>query len=468
MLTTVILRKSRLKKLEYVLLVLPFVLAFASLFWFPVLAESLIGLAGYTPLFKATSVLWFAAVWFFYVWYTFLAVGIAGFFVVVAWIVRRKKNRVKPRAGFCPMISFIVPCFNEGKRIGRCVLSLFECASRYDGLCEIIVVDDGSTDLTYEIAWGAVEVGRRRYPRARGKVVRHSANLGKTEAVRTGVNKAFGSLIAVVDGDSWWTPQTLARLVDYMLANGKAAVTGYVHPSDGGREANSYCVLQQLEYSQGLGVFRCAQSFGNCVTVVPGAVGIFRADVLREILNTRRPKSVTEDLEITLELQKRGLGVGYAGEAFSGTVVPLNFGGFWGQRMRWFTGWLDNCLGVHRELLFKRKWLSALLWFSLVTEYGGAFVDLAALVGFPFLFWFAPDKVFFVFNFLLFIVYALVVGVVNQAVALRFCYGRFNWGWLLVYSPFYYILKFLNGAARLVSSAKFFLLGDRGNWHNKA
>jgi cellulose synthase/poly-beta-1,6-N-acetylglucosamine synthase-like glycosyltransferase len=332
------------------------------------------------------------------------------------------------------------------------------------GLCEIIVVDDGSTDLTYETAWGASEVGRRRYPNVRGKVVRHSMNLGKVEAVRTGVNKAFGSLIAVVDGDSWWASDTLTRLVDYMMANGKAAVTGYVHPADGKREANAYCTLQQLEYSQGLGIYRCAQSYGNCVTVVPGAVSIFRADALRDVLNLHRPQSVTEDLEITLEFQKRGLGIGYASEAFGSTVAPLTLSGFWAQRLRWFTGWLDNCLRVHRDLLFKRRWVSALLWFTLVTEYGGAVVDLAVLVGFPFLFWFAPDRVYFALNFLLFLAYALVVGAVFQAVALRFCYGRLNWGWLLAYSPFYYILKFLNSAARLAGSVRFFLFGDKGVW----
>jgi cellulose synthase/poly-beta-1,6-N-acetylglucosamine synthase-like glycosyltransferase len=362
------------------------------------------------------------------------------------------------------MVSFVVPCFNEEKRVARCVSSLFECASRYSGLCEIIVVDDGSIDLTYEVAWGALETGRRRYPDVHGKIVRHSANLGKTEAVRTGVNKAFGSLIAVVDGDSWWAPHTLKRLVDYMLANGKAAVTGYVHPTDGKHETNAYSTLQQLEYSQGLGIYRCAQSYANCVTVVPGAVSIFRADALRDVLNLRRPRSVTEDLEITLEFQKRGLGVGYASEAFGGTVAPLSLSGFWGQRLRWFTGWLDNCLGVHKDLLFKRMWISALLWFTLGTEYGGALVDVAALAGFPFLFWFAPDRVYFALNFLLFLAYALVVGVVFQAVALRFCYGRFNWGWLLAYSPFYYILKFLNGAARLVGSVRFLLFKDKGRW----
>ena len=458
-------RKNRLEKLAFALLFLPFVLAFMSWLWFPTLSMGLIRLTGYRPIFQSTSALWFAAVWVFYTWYTFLAIGVAGFFVVVAWLVRQRKAGLEPKGMFYPMVSFVVPCFNEEKRIARCVLSLFECASRYSGLCEIIIVDDGSTDLTYETAWGAIEVGHRRYHNTRGKVVRHSGNLGKVEAIRSGVNKAFGSIIAVVDGDSWWAPETLTRLVDYMLTNGKAAVTGYVHPSDGGHETNLYCILQQLEYSQGLGIFRCAQSYGNSVTVVPGAVGVFHGDILRDIINVYTPRSVTEDLEITLEMQKRGYGVGYTSEAFAGTVAPQNFNDLWGQRMRWFTGWLDNCLGPHRDLLFKRRWISGLLWFTLITEYGGALIDLAALVGFPFLFLYSPDRIYFALNFLIFIVYGLIIGAVSLAIALKFCYGKFNWSWLLVYSPLYYILKFLNGAARLVGSARFFFLGDRGIWH---
>ena len=73
---------------------------------------------------------------------------------------------------------------------------------RNDGLCEIIVVDDGSSDFTYEIAWATIQLNRRRYPKVRAKVVRHSTNLGKVEAVKTGLNKALGSIIAVVDADS--------------------------------------------------------------------------------------------------------------------------------------------------------------------------------------------------------------------------------------------------------------------------
>ncbi len=413
------------------------------------------------PLAQPASWLWHAAVILFYSWFTFLTIGVGGLLAIGAWLSRqRAKGR---RVEFYPMVSFIVPAFNEEKTLPRCIDSLFCCAAEYPGPAEVIVVDDGSTDSSYEVAFGGVQVNMRRYPRVRGRVVRHMANLGKVEALRTGVNCAMGQMVAIVDADSWWRPDALRGLVEYMRTNGKAAVTGYVHPASGDVDGNAFVVLQQLEYSQGLSVFRCAQALGNAVTVVPGAIGLFEADVLRDVLNGRGLRSVAEDSEITLELQKRGCGVGYLNSARSGTVAPGDLGSFWSQRLRWFVGWLHNTLGVHRDVLLERRWLSLLLWYSLIVEYFGAFVEFAAVVSFPFLFWFAPDRVLFVLNLLWFGGYALLMGVVAQAVALRFAYGEYNHRWLLYYTPFYAILWFVNLWARLFSLVKY-ALGYRGSW----
>jgi biofilm PGA synthesis N-glycosyltransferase PgaC len=408
--------------------------------------------------------LWYGVVQFFYSWYTFLAIGVAGVWALAAKFAKIRRNNAK-RIHY-PMVSFIVPAFNEEKTISRCIQSLFKCAEKYGDLCEIIVVDDGSRDYTYEIAWSTIKLNQKRYPQVRGKVVRHSANLGKIEAIKTGVDKALGSLIAVVDADTWWMPNALVRLVDYMLLNGKKAVTGYVHPSDGDAEINPYVVLQQLEYSQGLGIARCAQSFGDRVLVVSGAIGLYDADVLREILYDRNIRSVTEDLEITLEMHNRDAKVGYVSTAKSLTLVPTSFEILWNQRLRWFTGWLHNTLNIHRNLLLRKSWLTLLLWYCYIFEYGGAFIDMAALFAFPFLFWFAPDRIFFILNLLVFAAYGLLIGVINQAIALKYAYNQHNYRTLLFYTPFYPILRLINILARLTSSFKYFL-GDHGNWHSK-
>jgi len=455
---------TRSSKAVYLVFCVPFVLAYLSWQYFPLFVQWLLrSTLGYTAPDLPANWVWLAVALFLYSWYTFLAIGTAGMWVIAAWLARAQQRKAKRK--YSPMVSFVVPAYNEEKNISRCISSLLRCAEEYDGLCEIVVVDDGSSDYTYEVAWAAIRQNRRKHPQVRGKVIRHSANLGKIEAIKTGFNSTLGSLIAVVDADSWWFPDTLVQLVDYILSNGKKAVTGYVHPSDGNSELNLYVVLQQLEYSQGLGIERCAQSLGDSVLVVSGAIGLYDADVLRAILTEKTLRSITEDLEITLEMHKRGAGVGYVSLATSSSIAPQSFNALWNQRLRWFTGWLHNTLDIHKELLLKRSFVSLLLWYCYIFEYAGAFVDIAAIFAFPFLFWFAPDRIIYAAGLLVFLPYGLLVGTISQSIALKFAYNEHNYRDLLFYTPFYPILRLVNMLARLTSSVKF-LFGDNGKWHS--
>lgn len=461
--------KLRLPKrlhIAYFAFIVPIILAVTSWYFFPIFVHWLVTQTfNYTATGEEANWLWQLVIRFFYSWYTFLAIGVAGIWAVAAAFARAQQNKNVKRFWY-PMVSFVVPAFNEEKNVSRCIRSLFKCAEKYPSTCEIIVVDDGSRDFTYEIAWATIELERKENPKTRVKVVRHSANLGKIEAIKTGIDRALGDFIAIVDADSYWMPETLVKLVDYMLLNGKKAVTGYVHPTDGDYEVNPYMVLQQLEYSQGLGITRCAQSLGNNVLVVSGAIGVYNASVLREILFEKSLRSVTEDLEITLEMHKRNANVGYVGVATSATVVPVSFNVLWNQRLRWFTGWFHNTLSIHKDLLLKKSWLTLLIWYCYIFEYFGAFIDLAVIIAFPFLFWFAPDQISFVLNLLIFLPYGLFIGIINQAIALKYAYHRHNYRALLFYTPFYPILRLINIFARLTSTFKY-LLGDRGNWHTK-
>jgi cellulose synthase/poly-beta-1,6-N-acetylglucosamine synthase-like glycosyltransferase len=448
----------------YIAFTAPIILAFLSWLYFPTIAQWIItNLFGCNPMEQSANPVWYWIIRFFYSWYTFVAIGIAGIWVVAAVLARSR--HIEPKRGFYPMVSFVVPAYNQEKNVTRCVTSLFKCAEKYNGNCEIIVIDDGSKDYTYEMAWSAVQLERHANPRVRGKVVRHSANLGKIEALRTGVNRTLGGLVAIVDADSEWSPDTLVNLVDYKRSNGKRAVTGYAHPNGEGSEGKLIVNLQRLEYSQGLSVGRCAQSLGNNVLVVSGAIGVYDADLLREVLTERNIRSVTEDLEITLEMHKKDAKVGYVSSVQSATVVPISIGALWHQRLRWFTGWLNNTLGIHRDLMTKRSWLTALLWYCYIFEYAGAFVDLAAVVSFPFLWLFAPDPVLFGLNIIVFFPYGLLIGVISQAIALRFAYGSNQYGTLLLYTPLYPLLRLINVLARSRSVLSY-LTGNNGKWHH--
>ena len=105
--------------------------------------------------------------------------------------------------------SVIVPAFNEGEAIGAVVGALRSGAPWH----EVIVVDDGSSDDT-----GA------RAAEAGAIVVRHPYNKGNGAAVKSGVRRATGTHVLIVDGDGQHRPADAARLVaklgDYDLVIG--------------------------------------------------------------------------------------------------------------------------------------------------------------------------------------------------------------------------------------------------------
>ena len=94
--------------------------------------------------------------------------------------------------------SIIVPALNEAEAIGDLVRSLRGSAPWH----EVIVVDDGSTDGTGERAREAGAI-----------VVRHPYNKGNGAAVKSGVRRATGDAILIVDGDGQHRPADAVRLV---------------------------------------------------------------------------------------------------------------------------------------------------------------------------------------------------------------------------------------------------------------
>lgn len=101
------------------------------------------------------------------------------------------------------MITFVVPCYNSQDYMKRCIDSLLPCGD--DG--EIIIVDDGSTDKTGEIA----DTYASLYP-AQIQVI-HKANGGHGSGVNAGLNAAAGRFFKVVDSDDWLDEKALLTLM---------------------------------------------------------------------------------------------------------------------------------------------------------------------------------------------------------------------------------------------------------------
>lgn len=234
-----------------------------------------------------------------------------------------------------PFVSIIVPAFNEAPMIRSVLESLL--AIDYPR-CEVIVVDDGSSDQTYLRALP--------YQRRRADIeirVLAKANGGKFDALNHGIAQARGEIVVCIDGDSVLERDALKYLVPHFDDPSVGAVAGNVRVVN---RATVWSGLQALEYVVGLGLTKRAQSAAGAVAIVPGPLGAFRKSGLAEV-NAYDGDTFAEDFDLTMKLLGMGWHVVYEPRAVVVTEAPERTLDLLRQRYRWTRGSL--------QVLAKRK-----------------------------------------------------------------------------------------------------------------
>lgn len=114
-------------------------------------------------------------------------------------------------------LSVVMPVFNEAATIGKVILTVLAQPS----VGELIVVDDASSDGTWEVlqTTAAAHNGRVR-------IFRHEINRGKGAALRTGFAEASGDIVLVQDADLEYDPSDYPALLAPVLRNAADAVFG--------------------------------------------------------------------------------------------------------------------------------------------------------------------------------------------------------------------------------------------------
>ena len=117
------------------------------------------------------------------------------------------------------MLSVVIPIHNEESSIAPLYERLTRTLEPLQRPCEIIFVDDASTDRSFELLAGLVEAD------ARVKVIRLRRNFGQTAALSAGFHEARGEVIVSMDGDLQHAPEDLPALLEkieqgYDIASG--------------------------------------------------------------------------------------------------------------------------------------------------------------------------------------------------------------------------------------------------------
>jgi cellulose synthase/poly-beta-1,6-N-acetylglucosamine synthase-like glycosyltransferase/peptidoglycan/xylan/chitin deacetylase (PgdA/CDA1 family) len=288
---------------------------------------------------------------------------------------RRAVGRRAPDPSFAPPVSIVVPAFNEAVGIERAVRSLAE--SDYPEL-EVVVVDDGSTDGTAELV--------QRLGLA-CLVVLRQPNMGKAAALNHGIATACHDLLVLVDADTIFEPETLARLVQPFRDAEVGAASGNTKV---GNRRGLLGRWQHIEYVMGFNLDRRLYDVVQCMPTVPGAIGAFRREALADIGGISG-ETLAEDTDATIALGRAGWRVVYVEEARAWTEAPSSLGALWRQRYRWCYGTLQS-IWKHKAAFWRkgeerigRRALPYLVLFQIALPLLAPLIDLFSLYALVFL-----------------------------------------------------------------------------------
>jgi poly-beta-1,6-N-acetyl-D-glucosamine synthase len=275
-----------------------------------------------------------------------------------------------------PTVAVIVPAHNEAVLIDRCLTSV-KAQDYPNAKLEVIVIDDGSTDDTAEIAEAHVHgQGLEQDLIIRGQTIRVGAfdgrflvirngHAGKSHALNTGIDACDAEIIVNIDSDVVLAPGAVRAIAEAFVRDPKlGAATGNVEIDwelleardkhgrilidDLGRPLPRRLSLgerflaksQFLEYVASFRLGRHSQSITDSMYTLAGACSAFR----RSALDTARGysnRTVSEDTDITWMLHHAGVVIGFVPGARVLLEPVTSWDALYAQRVRWARGQLE-------------------------------------------------------------------------------------------------------------------------------
>ncbi len=371
-------------------------------------------------------------------------------FVVLIW-GRNKETRAYSDK-YLPSVAVLIPAYNEEQVIDRCMNSIKNQNYPHEKL-EMIVIDDGSTDMTAEKVLYHIDIngtngnglngngngtlktnGGSKNGNGNGRSVppgiyrskdfkngngngtlktnggskngngngnghllvdgKHTdvpefagditlvsnGHQGKPEALNLGVEHMNGSsLVITIDSDVVLDPNAVRNMANAFLRNpDMAAATGHIEISDDiieERDEYGNLVLDErgqlithelnlwqkllakcqfLEYLDAFRLGRQFQSTIHSAYILSGAFSAFRREIL-EKTSLYKPRTVSEDFDLTVDIHKTKHHVGYVPDAKAFLEPVISWGHLFSQRVRWCRGQLEVC-SVHKDIIGNREY----------------------------------------------------------------------------------------------------------------
>lgn len=209
-------------------------------------------------------------------------------------------------------VSVLIAAYNESGTIARCLDAVYDRNPGRD--LEVIVVDDGSRDGTFEAAKAAARPGTL--------VLRHDKNQGKGAAIRTALAAATGEVVIIQDADLEYDPADYAALLK-PIEEGRAEVVY------GSRIHNT---RSYARYYWGGRLVSCWANllYGSSLTDEPTCYKVFKLDLIRSL--DLRSTGFEFCPEVTAKILRRGIVIHELPISYSPRLIEE------GKKIRWTDG----------------------------------------------------------------------------------------------------------------------------------
>ncbi len=285
--------------------------------------------------FEFLSFAWFSLEMVFWV---VLGIGIVRM-LMVFFLAQIRRGFQPIDDGHRPSVAVLIPAYNEEKVVAKCINSVLQ--SDYENF-EVIVVDDGSQDETFN------EILRfRNNPKVQ---IFAQLNHGKWSALNAAIANASAEIIVCIDADTRIDPEAIRHLARHFSNPKVGAVAGKITV---GNRRSLLTRLQALEYVTAQNFDRRAFDLINGLMVVPGAIGAWRAQAVREAGHFCND-TITEDADLTIAVNRAGYRVTYEDNAVAYTEAPESIRQLLSQRLRWTLG-MFQCAWKHKDAFRKGR-----------------------------------------------------------------------------------------------------------------
>lgn len=221
-----------------------------------------------------------------------------------------------------PKIALIIPAYNEELTIAS---AIYSAVARNFIPTDIVVVDDGSTDRTYEIA---DEIGC--------KVIR-TDRAGKAGAIKQALHNfqllTHYTHIGILDADSTLMVGFRKEMVNAIKENPDAAL---FCGSPISRKNNWLTAYRAVEYAICLSIYRQAQNALGVINVAPGCASLYNTKDLADL--DLSGDTLVEDMDLTIQLQRKRKQIVFVSKAKVNTQDPSTLADYIGQLKRWYRG----------------------------------------------------------------------------------------------------------------------------------